>query len=1171
MAMFFWCMFALSFHFASANPHIIGTFELEVLSIENYRGEIQEGFCCGGMPSTNGTCEVECKTAFHLCLKEYQVAVNPDSPCTYGNGTTEVFAGNSFSVQSHPDKQVILRLPFTFSWTRSFTFVLDALDVVNNDMRLAKIIERKMYSGIVLPGTDWHTLMYAGSSAKFTYRIRVLCAPNYYNSTCTVLCKPRNDKFGHYTCNEKGEKICLEGWKGSTCEKAICREGCDPIHGFCEVPNECSCRHGWSSDLCNECVPYPGCKHGYCNETPWQCICDENWGGIMCDQDLNYCGHHRPCTNFGMCKNVAPDSYRCVCPVGFSGKNCEIADNPCLNNPCLNNGICSELNGTAICECKPGWIGDRCEIDINECESSPCANGGTCVDLVNNFQCLCTPGWEGVTCQEDADECKWSPCVNAVRCHNHEGDYECICQDGWKGKNCTENINDCIGHCQNGANCLDLINDYHCACLPGFTGRDCQTNINECASNPCINGGECVDLIYAFRCICPVGYRGQQCEIDIDLCNPNPCKNNAACFNMNRDYYCHCPEKHFGKNCSHKLDDCNSEYCDNFDSCIAVIGTNASHTDIIKTNVCGEHGKCISEPYSDFSCVCDPGYTGRYCHENINDCASYPCRNGGTCVDGVNSYHCLCREGWEGKHCLTEKDECKSNPCLNNGTCIDAEAGFWCECKNGWKGKTCNLKHGHCDTNTCQNGGTCLDVGDSFHCTCIDGWVGHSCHIYVDDCQSNPCFNDGHCIDGDNWFMCECAPGFTGPDCRINVNECHPNPCSNGATCMDGINDYKCFCPPHKTGKRCETDVKRSCEFQGAEKQDGSQWQFECNTCLCQDGKVICSRAICEQQICEYKAKLQDHSRQCLEGHVCIPLFSNNCFTLPCSGTGRCLSKLNAHSYVAAHIPLQCKASKHSHAGNCAKLSVKYLEEVLQTLVVNTDDVCFEIQKFIWGLDFVDMPVFAQCDIEVENEYQLEITISTELEATKEIQSTLQRITEKIKDMIRRKKLNTIYIESIQDVEIKSDKNVEIFDESKYLIPFCITLLIALIVLLIIGVLLYKQKKLSRNDSSTSPISEEKHGNNRAYIPKEDNKDNWNKYYNNVRPTEEDLSHKNEMIINDEPCTSIPCNPFIEKSYKNLSLERVNQASSLPYKNNLHKEMNVMNFKDCFPEQGVVV
>lgn len=40
---------------------------------------------------------------------------------------------------------------------------------------------------------------------------------------------------------------------------------------------------------------------------------------------------------------------------------------------------------------------------------------------------------------------------------------------------------------------------------------------------------------------------------------------------------------------------------------------------------------------------------------DINDCISSPCKNGGTCVDGVNSFQCFCQEGWEGKYCQISK------------------------------------------------------------------------------------------------------------------------------------------------------------------------------------------------------------------------------------------------------------------------------------------------------------------------------------------------------------------------------------------------------------------------------------------------------------------------------------------------------------------------------------
>lgn len=52
------------------------------------------------------------------------------------------------------------------------------------------------------------------------YSYRVKCDEHYYGDGCANLCRPRDDKFGHYTCSEpSGDKVCLPGWSGEYCSK----------------------------------------------------------------------------------------------------------------------------------------------------------------------------------------------------------------------------------------------------------------------------------------------------------------------------------------------------------------------------------------------------------------------------------------------------------------------------------------------------------------------------------------------------------------------------------------------------------------------------------------------------------------------------------------------------------------------------------------------------------------------------------------------------------------------------------------------------------------------------------------------------------------------------------------------------------------------------------------
>ena len=50
-----------------------------------------------------------------------------------------------------------------------------------------------------------------------------------------------------------------------------------------------------------------------------------------------------------------------------------------------------------------------------------------------------------------------------------------------------------------------------------------------------------------------------------------------------------------------------------------------------------------------FECTCKEGFKGDNCEENVDECASQPCQNGGTCMDGANCFVCVCPPGFTGK------------------------------------------------------------------------------------------------------------------------------------------------------------------------------------------------------------------------------------------------------------------------------------------------------------------------------------------------------------------------------------------------------------------------------------------------------------------------------------------------------------------------------------------
>ncbi|XP_068943598.1 fibulin-7-like [Petaurus breviceps papuanus] len=98
--------------------------------------------------------------------------------------------------------------------------------------------------------------------------------------------------------------------------------------------------------------------------------------------------------------------------------------------------------------------------------------------------------------------------------------------------------------------------------------------------------------------------------------------------------------------------------------------------------------------------LCDAGFQlvgseTRLCQENrtwsgqqpfcksIDDCASQPCTNGGTCVDDVQRYVCLCPSGWTGSNCQTPATSCECPHLLCTCRTIPREPAHFYPSKRG--------------------------------------------------------------------------------------------------------------------------------------------------------------------------------------------------------------------------------------------------------------------------------------------------------------------------------------------------------------------------------------------------------------------------------------------------------------------------------------------------------
>uniref|UniRef100_A0A8C6P3I4 Slit homolog 1 protein n=1 Tax=Nothobranchius furzeri TaxID=105023 RepID=A0A8C6P3I4_NOTFU len=580
-----------------------------------------------------------------------------------------------------------------------------------------------------------------------------------------------------------------------------------------------------------------------------------------------------PCLNLGICHNDPMQIYRCSCPPGFKGKNCETGINACVSGPCANGGTCrvsEENEGEYSCTCPLGFEGPTCQINTDDCEDSDCENGATCIDGINNYTCFCPPYYTGEMCEEMEDMCApgRSPCQHQSTCLITSSGPKCVCSPGYVGDDCSVDYNDCEEHrCQNGAQCVDELNGYSCICLEGYSGQLCEvppSPLSLCELADCQNSAPCVERGGRAFCQCPPEFGGPRCEklVSVNF--------------IDRDSYLLLSDLKNWPQANITLQVSTAE-----DNGILLYNGDNDH---IAVELIQGHVKVSYDPGSQ------PGHA-IYSTETINDGQFHTVElvtfdqmvnlsiDGGlpTTMDSFGAVRPLNGEA----------------PLYVGGMPVDVHSGtfrLW-QIQNGSSFHGCiqnlyinnelqdftktQMKPGvvpgcepckklYCVHGICQPDGVHGPV-----CHCQPGWSGAHCdQPALNPCQGSKCVH-GKCIPLDEQsYRCECAEGYRGALCNQQgelFNPCRHLFCKHGRCQISDTGDAYCHCESGYTGELCDAES----ECRGEPVRDF--YQVQRGYAICQTTRMVswveCSGA-CDVGACcgSQRMKRRKYTFECSDG-----------------------------------------------------------------------------------------------------------------------------------------------------------------------------------------------------------------------------------------------------------------------------------------------------------------
>jgi len=443
----------------------------------------------------------------------------------------------------------------------------------------------------------------------------------------------KDDKY--CDCRDK-TLIFGKGYTGIDCaipyEK--CRDDSICFHGApCVSDEKYHCACPLTTYPLDESFVGESCEYqvtSYCEQTPSTDDEFNEFDGLV--YDISASGKWY-CTNGGYCRDgILRPIEKCKCKDGFYGLHCEFMEEPVCDLECFNKGECKngvkdysslseelqayfypDIVHDTHCICPQGFTGRQCGTDISTCGDNHCLNGGICK---NESVCGCTDAskledgkvlkFAGSSCESQISSFCEAPsgydpmsffCTNNGECPEQHWK-PCKCGPDYSGPRCeflVEKNKECNLQCQNEGTCF--FGNTPPSSHPDITGNTDSVDLDI--------SSKCDEM----HCKCPEGFSGSLCNIQICGDYEHFCMNTGSCVQSNDSYTCDCAANatdvvYAGVNCKFAA----TTFCEGHG-----VG---SHT------FCTNEGTCkpiVGEEGDHPGCECSDEFMGDFCEISASE------------------------------------------------------------------------------------------------------------------------------------------------------------------------------------------------------------------------------------------------------------------------------------------------------------------------------------------------------------------------------------------------------------------------------------------------------------------------------------------------------------------------------------------------------------------------